>query len=372
VFAYYYEGELPVYPLPKSRPLDRLATESSLDAHAQPGGRVFALFWATDESDPERIVEGWLDEHAYKALDSWYGNVRLVVYAVPDPEPSASDQTLNIPLRHQGTNDEIVLLGYSLQTGNLAAGDIAQLTLFWQADETPAGRYKVFLHVLDSENLIVGQRDAEPGGGARLTTLWIGGEVVVDNHGLPIHPATPPGDYRVEVGMYDPQTGQRLVTAEGATRVWLEPLVIDRPPTPAPLAALEMQHVAGASLDGLTLLGYDLHKLGYAYQSDAPLRPGDVLQANFYWRAEVEPTADWQLLTALVDSQEQELVNFVAEPVSGYPTSLWQAGDVWRGQFTLALPGDAPPGWYRLQVQPLPPDGPQPAPFLTEPLRVEP
>ena len=27
-------------------------------------GQVFALFWATDEADPERIVESWLDQHA--------------------------------------------------------------------------------------------------------------------------------------------------------------------------------------------------------------------------------------------------------------------------------------------------------------------
>jgi hypothetical protein len=234
------------------------------------------------------------------------------------------------------------------------------------------GRYKVFLHVLDSENLIVGQRDAEPGGGARLTTLWTPGEVVADNHGLPVNPATPPGDYRVEIGMYDSQTGQRLVTAEGSTQVWLEPLTVERPPAPAPLAALDMQHAAGASFGALTLLGYDAHKLGYAHQPDVPLRPGDVLQANLYWQAETGSMDDWQVGIALVDSDGQEVTGLVAEPVSGYPTSLWRAGDVWRGQFTLALPGDTPAGWYQLQVQPLPLDGPTPRPYLSEPVRVEP
>ncbi len=175
VFSYYYRGELPVYPLPENRPLDPAATGPALAALAQPGGRVFALFWATDESDPDRFVEGWLDEGAYKALDSWYGNVRLAVYAVPEQTASGPEQVMDIPLINPDNRDEITLLGYALQSEHLAAGEIAQFALYWQAERTPQARYKVFLHVLDGGNQIVGQRDAEPGGGARLTTLWAAG-----------------------------------------------------------------------------------------------------------------------------------------------------------------------------------------------------
>ncbi|MGD8793955.1 MAG: glycosyltransferase family 39 protein, partial [Anaerolineae bacterium] len=193
VFDYYYDGDLPVYPLPRSRPLAPAATRRALEDLAQPGGRVFTLLWATDESDPGRFVEGWLDSQAYKALDSWYGNVRLAVYAVPERAPSSPDRTLGVVLTSAGTGDQIRLLGYSLLDAALAAGDIAQITLFWQVEATPTARYKVFVHVLDGADQIVGQRDAEPGGGARLTTLWAPGETVVDNYGVPIHPATPPG-----------------------------------------------------------------------------------------------------------------------------------------------------------------------------------
>jgi hypothetical protein len=61
----------------------------------------------------------------------------------------------------------------------------------------------------------------------------------------------------------------------------------------------------------------------------------------------------------------------VAEPAGAYPTSHWQAGDVWRGQFNLALPAHAPPGRYGLRVGPIAPDGATPEPFLSEPLDVE-
>jgi mannosyltransferase len=370
VFGIYYQGDLPIYALPENRPLDAAATESSLQELAQPGGRVFALFWATSESDPERFVESWLDSHAYKALDSWYGNVRLVVYAVPEWAPSAPDHALDVPLRNPETGDEIRLLGYSLLDDRLAAGDIAQITLFWQADRQPAVRYKAFVHVLDGENHIVGQRDSEPGGGARLTTVWEPGETVVDNYGVLVHPGTPPGEYRVEVGMYDAEIGQRLVTAEGMDHVWLEPLMVSRPPVPAPAAALDMQHTANARLGELTLLGYDAHKLGFAHQPDAELRAGDVLHINLYWRAETQPRGDWHVTVALVDSDGRKWSEFTAEPVGGYPTSQWQMGDVWRGQFNLSLPGDLPPGRYRLRIQPMRPDGTFPDVFLSGPLEV--
>ncbi|MGD8902409.1 MAG: glycosyltransferase family 39 protein [Anaerolineae bacterium] len=370
VFGYYYGGDLPVYPLPESRPLDPASTEAALIELAHPGGRVFAVLWATDESDPERFIEGWLDSNAYKALDSWYGNVRLVVYAVPEEAPQAADRQLDTPLQNPENGDTIALLGYSLLGDRLAAGDIAQITLFWKADRTPVRRYKVFLHLLDKGNHIVGQRDAEPGGGARLTDRWAPGEVVIDNYGLPIHPATPPGEYRLEVGMYDAETGQRLLAPGDEAQVWLEPVTVERPTSPAPIAALGMHHAAGAEFGTLALLGYDLYKLGFAHQPDAPLRPGDVVHVNLYWQAQADPRGDWQVTIAWVGPDGRDLVSVVTQPVGAYPTSLWQAGDVWRGQFDLALPNDAPLGWHWLRVEPIAPDGTTGDLFISEPLEV--
>ncbi len=372
VFDYYYQGDLPVVPLPAERPLDPVATEAALAELGQPGGRVFALLWATDESDPERFIEGWLDNHAYKALDSWYGNVRLVVYALPEQAPSAPEYSLDVLLRSGETGDAIRLQGYSLLNDHLAAGDIAQITLFWQVEQTPRRRYKAFLHALDGGNNIVAQRDAEPGGGALLTTLWSPGETIVDNYGLPVHPATAPGAYRVEVGLYDPQTGQRLTTPDGESQVWLEPLHVERPSAPAPPAALGMQHPANARLGELTLLGYDLYRLGFGPEADAGLRPGDTAHVALYWRADAQPGSDWRVALSLVDAEGQERARVLGEPVGGYATSLWRAGDVWRGQFNLGLPGDAPAGRYRLRVQLIDADGAPGGEFLSAPFEVAP
>jgi hypothetical protein len=78
------------------------------------------------------------------------------------------------------------LHGYTLSSPQVRAGDILQLTLFWEALQSIPSRYKVFVHVLDEAGQVLAQRDAEPGGGAKLTTTWQPGDVLLDNYGVVI------------------------------------------------------------------------------------------------------------------------------------------------------------------------------------------
>jgi hypothetical protein len=110
--------------------------------------------------------------------------------------------------------------------------------------------------------------------------------------------------------------------------------------------------------------------LGSAHQPEAALHPGQVLHVNLYWQAGGQPLDDWGVAIDLVDSEGTTRASTVGEPALGFPTSQWQPGDVWRGQFNLALPADAPAGDYRLRIQPTPPAGVESAPFESEPIRV--
>jgi mannosyltransferase len=149
-------------------------------------------------------------------------------------------------------------------------------------------------------------------------------------------------------------------------------LRVVRPSAPAPEAALGMQNKEGATFGPLELLGYDAYKLGTGPQDGAAVRPGDVLHAGLYWRAASQPGANRRVRLALVDSAGQVRATIEGEPASDYPTGLWQAGDVWRGQFSLPIPGDAPPGRYRLRVQVVAPDGSEPGSFVSDPIQVGP
>ena len=209
VVHYYYHGEAPLYPLARQRPPDPQQTDTELKAILAQHDRLFVLYWATDESDPTRLIETWLDAHTYKALDTWYGQVRLAIYAVPRAASAANMRPLDVHL-----GQAIALRGYALLSETVAAGDILQLTLFWQALDIPPARYKVFVQVLDDQDNIVGQHDSEPGGGLHLTINWKRGEQITDNYGVLVEADTPPGRYRLVVGMYDLFTGDRLPVFE--------------------------------------------------------------------------------------------------------------------------------------------------------------
>ncbi|MEN8097520.1 MAG: hypothetical protein ABFQ89_00465, partial [Chloroflexota bacterium] len=196
-FTYYYHDVDRVYPLPLERPVQMESLYNALENIKNEHDCVFCLFWAEQESDPDRLVERWLDDHGYKARDEWWGDVRLVAYALavePATEPDIEVDVL--------FGDHIRLEGYSLARDQVLPDDVIQLTLFWQATESVDERYKVFLHLLSSEGQVVSQRDSEPGGGASFTSTWVPGETVKDNHGVFVPQDTESGTYQLVLGLY--------------------------------------------------------------------------------------------------------------------------------------------------------------------------
>jgi 4-amino-4-deoxy-L-arabinose transferase-like glycosyltransferase len=104
------------------------------------------------------------------------------------------------------------LIGYDLSA---APG---QITLYWQALEPVAVDYTVFVHLLDAEGSPVAQADSQPQSGAYPTSWWSAAEVIEDTHTMPpeIVENLPPGRYTLNVGLYNLDTGERLVvTADG-------------------------------------------------------------------------------------------------------------------------------------------------------------
>ena len=121
--------------------------------------------------------------------------------------PEQMDRALETRL-----GETIQLLGYDHALEDSAL----ELTLHWQAIQRPSGYYKTFVHVFDpATGTVVAQHDAVPRDWTYPTNWWEAGEVVSDTIVIPIGDA-PPGHYQVAVGMYDPDSGERLLVS-GAT-----------------------------------------------------------------------------------------------------------------------------------------------------------
>jgi hypothetical protein len=220
VFTYYHREGAPVFPVPAAYP-DPAEIDAQLTAIAAEHRRIYTIFWGEAERDPQRLVERWLDEHAFKATDDWIGDVRFVTYAVPAKATGEMATPADLSF-----GDDISLLGYTLRTDHLRPGEIVELTLFWQAARPLEERYKVFLHLLDEDGRLIAQRDSEPGGGLALTTTWPPDETIADNHGLLLPTGTPPGVYTLSLGLYplgDPAGRLSITNDESILDAW--PLV---------------------------------------------------------------------------------------------------------------------------------------------------
>jgi hypothetical protein len=91
-----------------------------------------------------------------------------------------------------------------------------ELTLYWQARARPDRNYTVFNHLLDDAGQIRGQLDSPPVGEAWRTETWVPGEIVIERRTIPVEVDAPSGTYHLIVGLYDPDTVQRLpVTLPG-------------------------------------------------------------------------------------------------------------------------------------------------------------
>jgi len=117
--------------------------------------------------------------------------------------------------------DEIRLLGYET---NLDETDLV-LTLYWQGQQRMGTDYKVFVHFFDAETgQMVVQNDAMPREWSYPTTFWPPGKLVDDAVTLDLN-GVANGRYAIAVGLYNPQSGERLPVTDSAG----EPIPDDRP-----------------------------------------------------------------------------------------------------------------------------------------------
>ena len=343
VWDYYDRSGLTVYLLPRERPPDPAATMAQLETIAAQHRTLYALFWATDESDPNRIVETWLDQHGFKATDVWQGNVRFVTYAFPlSADEPALAVSPNLRFGEPVWLREVVVLN-----DLTIPGEIVQVRLIWEAESPIKPRYKVTLQLLDARNQIIAQRDAEPAGESRPTDGWRVGERIHDAHGLLIPLGTPPGNYDLIVGLYNPQDGQRLLLSDGSDHLTIGSVAVQRPAVPPPAAVLPMRYRRSYDFGAITLLGHDHYKRDFGHAPDTPLHPGDLLHVTFFWQADEAPSDDWGFALALRGQPTTLTAPLVGD---AYPTSRWQTGEIVRGEHDLLLPSDLRTGRYRLAL----------------------
>ena len=108
----------------------------------------------------------------------------------------------------------------------LRAGDFGLLTMWWRAPQSVSARFSVSLRVVDAQEHVVYQRDAEPANGLRPTIGWVPDEIVQDDAGFFIPPDAAPGVYRLVIVVYNPANGEELTALQDSATLPIQELVV--------------------------------------------------------------------------------------------------------------------------------------------------
>jgi hypothetical protein len=207
-FGFYYDAPnddiaLPADPQQSPQEIIRILDERS---------KRHRSIWLVGQTFPDwpnvGVVEEWMQSHMQLVRRTQAGGLRIEQYM---PWEVRVGEAVTEPLANFANVVELVgveVLGPSEPTGELT------VWAYWRplrASDTPL---KVFVHLIGATNPATGsplwtQDDQLPQDGRFSTTDWPPGDIYRDVYALPVS-SVPAGDYELEIGFYDPETGERL------------------------------------------------------------------------------------------------------------------------------------------------------------------
>jgi mannosyltransferase len=165
---------------------------------------LWLVVTAENEVDRGEFVPKFLTAVAYKTMCWSWLDVDLCRFVSPYFLTAAETVTPDVIF-----GDELRLTSAARLAAPAHPLDAGYLfvQLDWLAERKPTRDYRVTLRLIDNDGAVVAQRDEFPIGALLPPTTWHAGDAKPGYMALPLPADLPPGDYRLLVGVYDPDTG---------------------------------------------------------------------------------------------------------------------------------------------------------------------
>lgn len=313
------------------------------------------LWFVTDEVRLRERFDPAFAQTVWQRMDLRLKTDQVMVFASHEPPEPAASHSVEVTFGNQ-----VALRGYDVglsttppadaSWGEVTAqpGQALPLTLYWQAVEPITANYTVFVHLLGPDGHRYAQGDGPPIRGIQPMTHWVPGEVLPDRRALDLPATLPPGRYRLEVGLYEPGTGDRLLAVDTHGQIQGDALILDfvRIPgktEPLPSPAHPVRADLSRNGDRIRLLGYTLPTAGEVQD--------DVLPVTLYWQALVPLQTDYTVFIHLLAEDDEIQGQGDGPPVGGfYPTSFWDPGETVEDERQVLISAQTEDGTYRLAV----------------------
>ncbi|HQE91787.1 MAG TPA: hypothetical protein PLH19_03230 [Anaerolineae bacterium] len=247
------------------------------------------------------------------------------------------------------------LLGHDALPTTLAADAPLDVWTYWQ-DTVPGGtEYGVGMALQDAYGVAWNTATPWPPPWYReppATYTWPADRYAAIAQRYELWSGTPPGVYTLTLSVFEPASAFTYIAQDATgqslgTELTLGTVRITPPRRRTQDAATRFSVNSDAVWGPLRLIGYDVDREMAA--------PGALILLTFLWQADSAPPLDCSAQVQLVSESGAIATEFTLPPVrADFPTTRWQAGDVWRGRHLVRLPATLDSGRYRWTVSACP------------------
>jgi hypothetical protein len=198
-------------------------TQAVLERLLQNHDHLFFVTHGVQPNDPDNTVERWLGSNAFKAIDTWYSDYRLLQYATPLRLSGVEERPINQALL--GKQAEQVTIQGVRAPSVIPAGEPLPIEIAFRLEAPTTQNLRWFVQLfraeVRAEDVPLAQLDTGPDDNYTTFASLPARETLVEKAGVLIPENTPEGDYRLIAGLYNPDAGgARLVTIGGPD--WVE------------------------------------------------------------------------------------------------------------------------------------------------------
>lgn len=350
VWVYYYGWEnwtpLPMMPRLDVTRVTDLSIAVDIAPAVESKAGVWLVAWQDEVIDPNGIVPFWLDRIGRRPGDAgdFYG-VGLEHWRL-DPD--------RLELLHQSPIEQPAAVNFAGQVDLLGMTRLSDtdLALFWRPRQSLPDNLILTLNLTDSEGFGWDQEAiiTPLGSDTHPPTRWPAGQTGLTRHRLAWQIGTPPGLYRLEIGLGQAApsgfTGWDILDEQGRPQrrtALLEPLTLSqlvRPETGA------LPIVDDPLVDFLPVVA-----VRRSLVSPQSAEPGDRLLLALLWQAGRLNSDDISVAFELTDAGGQPFrVGSAPTPSRNFNLPLWNPGDLVLGQYWLDIPPDSTAGPARLRL----------------------
>jgi hypothetical protein len=162
--------------------------------------RAWLVLWQNQISDPTNIVEDTLVAEGKRInVGAGFHEMGVLLFDVngariPDAPQYEMKAAFSEPVR---------AVGYNVDSRRISIDTPLRFGLYLEATGPITGNYQIFTHLVAADGTLIAQADHIAGADSYPTSLWQPGNLLYNRFEIQLPAGTPPGEYRVLVGLYD-------------------------------------------------------------------------------------------------------------------------------------------------------------------------